>query len=514
MDVNYKILIGLILILTLFVNTAQAQKYGFLWSYETDWDVNSVSISSDGSYIAAGSEDSKVYLLDREGNLLWSYETLIKGDSVLSVSISSDGSYIAAGTGGIWSDEVRLLDRERNLLWSYETGGSVLSVSISSDGSYIAAGSDKVYLLDREGNLLWNKTTGGWVYSVSISSDGSYIAAGTGGIWGDKVCLFDKEGNLLWSYETGDDVRSVSISSDGSYIAAGSDDKVCLFDKEGNLLWSYETGGSVLSVSISSDGSYIAAGSDKVYLLDREGNLLWSDYEGSGVNSVSITPNGEYIAVGSYYKGYTRRGVVYLFASEHAVHVIIEEARNVILSEKSRGYNMQEAESLLTQAKNEFKAGDYSIANKLALKAKEKALQIAKQAELSKKAMEEARNTVLSEKNKGYNIHEAESLLSQAEEAFDAGDYKKAKEMAENAKALALDIDQDGVPNDSDFAPTIKNIYVYGAGAVLVTAFAGVGINIKRRKEYQAKVREYKAKYEQLKAEGFEPDEELEELLK
>lgn len=111
-------------------------------------------------------------------------------------------------------------------------------------------------------------------------------------------------------------------------------------------------------------------------------------------------------------------------------------------------------------------------------------------------------------------MQEAEFLLSQAEEAFDAGDYKKAKEIAENAKTLALDIDQDGVPNDSDFAPTIKNIYVYSAGAVLVTAFAGVGINIKRRKEYQAKVREYKAKYEQLKAEGFEPDEELEELLK
>ena len=70
------------------------------------------------------------------------------------------------------------------------------------------------------------------------------------------------------------------------------------------------------------------------------------------------------------------------------------------------------------------------------------------------------------------------------------------------------------MPNDSDFAPTIKNNYVYGAVAVLVTAFAGAGINIKRRKEYQAKVREYKAKYEQLRAEGFERDEELEELLK
>ena len=301
-----------------------------------------------------------------------------------------------------------MFDRQGNLLWSYETGCYVESVSISSDGSYIAAGSgdDKVYMFDRQGNLLWNYKTGRSVYSVSISSDGSCIAAES--FKDDKVYLFDRAGNLLWSYETGSWVWSVSISSDDSCIAAGSgDDKVYLFDRQGNLLWNYKTGYYVLSVSISSDGSCIAAGSqdDKVYL----------------------------------------------FAS---VQVIIENAKEAISSVRE----------------------------------------------------------------KGYNVKEAESLLSQAEQAFGAGDYAEARELAYRANALALDIDQDGVPNDSDFAPTIKNIYVYGAIAVLVIAFAGACFvfarNIKRRKEYQAKVREYKAKYEQLKAEGFEPDEELEELLK
>ena len=95
MDVNYKILIGLILILTLFVNTAQTQEYGLLWSYETGDFVWSVSISSDGSCIAAGSKDAKVYMFDRAGNLLWNYKT---GDDVWAVSISSDGSCIAAGS--------------------------------------------------------------------------------------------------------------------------------------------------------------------------------------------------------------------------------------------------------------------------------------------------------------------------------------------------------------------------------------------------------------------------------
>jgi len=260
MDVNYKIPIGLILILTLFVNTAQAQEYRLLWSYKTGADVLSVSISSDGSYIAAGSYDDKVYMFDREGNLLW----------------------------------------------SYKTGGDVDSVSISSDGSYIAAGSvdNKVYMFDREGNLLWSYKTGYKVWSVAYK------------VW------------------------SVSISSDGSRIVAGSWDKVYLFDRKEKLLWSYEIGW-IHSVSISSDGSYIVAGD--------------SHYE------------------------------VYLFVSVHAVQVIIENAKEAISS--ARG--------------------------------------------------------------KGYNVKEAESLLSQAEQAFGAGDYAEARELAYRAKALALDIDQDGVPNDS-----------------------------------------------------------------
>jgi WD40 repeat protein len=55
-----------------------------------------VSISSDGSYIAAGSGEGKVYLFSRSSSTpLWSYQT---GSSFYSVSISSDGNYIAAGS--------------------------------------------------------------------------------------------------------------------------------------------------------------------------------------------------------------------------------------------------------------------------------------------------------------------------------------------------------------------------------------------------------------------------------
>jgi len=92
------------------------EEYELLWSYETGGIVDSVSVSSDGSYVAAGSYGT-VYYFTRSGELLWSYET---GGEVHSVSVSSDGSYVAAGS----DKKVYYFARSDKLLWSYDTGGS------------------------------------------------------------------------------------------------------------------------------------------------------------------------------------------------------------------------------------------------------------------------------------------------------------------------------------------------------------------------------------------------------
>jgi len=58
--------------------------------------VYSVAISADGEYIAAGSDDHKLYLFDKDSSTpFWSYGT---EGTVSSVSISADGKYIAVGS--------------------------------------------------------------------------------------------------------------------------------------------------------------------------------------------------------------------------------------------------------------------------------------------------------------------------------------------------------------------------------------------------------------------------------
>jgi len=97
------------------------------------------------------------------------------------------------------------------------------------------------------------------------------------------------------------------------------------------------------------------------------------------------------------------------------------------------------------------------------------------------------------------------------------GEYSKAKELAKKASSIALDIDQDGILNEEDFAPTINNNYIYTGVAVLTAIFTSAGFvfsrNRKKRMEYLAKVSEYRAKIEECKREGYDASE-LEEMMK
>lgn len=250
-----------------------------LWSYTTGGDVCSVAISSDGSYIAAGSGDDKVYLFSRTSSTpLWSYTT---GGTVASVSISSDGSYIAAGS---LDKKVYLFSRDSGTpLWSYDTGYWVRSVAISSDGNYIVAGCGhegyaKAYKFSRTSSTpLWGK----YIFGITglaipnkltdISPDGTYAVVGST----EHLAWLFFDGNSWNYYTSSDEVRSVSLSSDGFYCAVGGGDKkVYLFSRaepSSTPKWNYTTGGYVNSVAISSDGNYVAAGSSdyKVYLFSR-----------------------------------------------------------------------------------------------------------------------------------------------------------------------------------------------------------------------------------------------------
>jgi len=220
-----------------------------IWSHDMggdNYDVR-VAVSPDGMYVAAASKRVSLFRRDT-GQLLWSYETEYRVDSI---SFSLDGRYLVAG-GRIGT--VFVLDRDSgSLFWSYETGepstigvGSGSSVSISSDGRYVLTGNlrdpyghegDEVFLLSIDAKaLLWSYKTGNRpgdldTYSSAISSDSNYVVVG--GRDGRVHLLSRESGTPLWTYRTSGEVVSVSISSDGRHAVFGDTDGwLCLLNRE------------------------------------------------------------------------------------------------------------------------------------------------------------------------------------------------------------------------------------------------------------------------------------------
>jgi PQQ-like domain len=257
-----------------------------LWSTELPGKVMGSGISKDGR-ITVGLDSGKIYVLDKTGIVTYLNKTPLE---INSVSVSSDGKRIAAGSG----NTLYYLSDNGSLLWSYQSiGGEIKSVSVSSDGKRIAAGSgNTLYYLSGNGSLLWPyQSAGGGITSVSVSSDGKRIAAGSG----NTLYYLSGNGSLLWSYQSADGgITSVSVSSDGRRIAAGSANMVEYLNESGGAVWNY-TREHMMNLKMVSDGVMGASG-NTIFLLSKEGRLTWR-YPSKGMGTVSSSPDGRYIAV-------------------------------------------------------------------------------------------------------------------------------------------------------------------------------------------------------------------------
>ncbi len=105
------------------------------------WQViSSPAIGSDGT-IYVGSEDHKLYAINPDGSLKWSYATDDVVDS--SPAMGSDGTlYVGSGDGKLYA-----INPDGTLKWSYATAKAITSSpAIGSDGTlYVGSGDGKLY---------------------------------------------------------------------------------------------------------------------------------------------------------------------------------------------------------------------------------------------------------------------------------------------------------------------------------------------------------------------------------
>jgi WD40 repeat protein len=95
-----------------------------------------VSLSADGSTLAAGGDDNKVTLYDTASKTV--VATFKHEEAVRGVSLSADGSTLTAGGD---DNKVMLYDTaSKTVVATFEHEGAVYGVSLSADGRRLAAG--------------------------------------------------------------------------------------------------------------------------------------------------------------------------------------------------------------------------------------------------------------------------------------------------------------------------------------------------------------------------------------
>lgn len=154
-------------------------------SYKTEEIMRFLDITADGSTIAAASEQN-LYVISKDGD-----PKLIKSfghqEAIQSVSISKKGNFIAVGTQ---EGEVLLLDEAGALRWKNNILNPIYGVAVSSKGT-VAAGSlnGTILLYSKEGEQLWKYQTGENIWGVDISEAGDKIVSSCGLVFGN-VYLF------------------------------------------------------------------------------------------------------------------------------------------------------------------------------------------------------------------------------------------------------------------------------------------------------------------------------------
>ncbi len=264
--------------------------YASFWNRGANDIVGSVAVTHDGSLIAAGA-GTEVYLLDRQGNVLW--KTTV-GSLVNGVAISAEGSYI-----GVAADKLYLYTRDGDLLWTEKTDYIYWDVALSSNGTYIAATCDNgaVFIFDRNRTTLWDYDMGTDGYGIAISDNGRRIVVGCDN---KGVYYLNSGDGESWSYGTGKLVKDVALTPDGRFVAAGSLDRCTyLSTGEGEHLWKYPTDDAVHATALTNEANEIFTAAGKtVHVIDNSGATLQKITLNGRVESLAATPDGSFLVIG------------------------------------------------------------------------------------------------------------------------------------------------------------------------------------------------------------------------
>lgn len=220
----------------------------------------SVSISSNGQYQSAVSQNGQLYTSNDFGNTwlssestnnrLWNYISMSSNGQYQTAVVYGGQIYTSKDYGQTW------IAKDSNKNWN------CVSLSLSGQYQTIITTNDYIYLSSDYGQTWTNTGTIQQWTSVSLSSSGQYQ---TSTVSNGQIYVSNDYGQNWSSKDSNRNWKSVSISSSGQYQTAvvyggqiyiSNDYGQTWYAKESNRNWS--------SVSISSNGQYQTAVSNDI----------------------------------------------------------------------------------------------------------------------------------------------------------------------------------------------------------------------------------------------------------
>ena len=251
--------------------------------------VNDVDISSNGTYIAVVDWKNVLFFDKASNEAVWSYNHA--NEIMTTVSISPDGHFIAAGTeqGKVYVYSTY----GENVSWFHDglLDGRIIEIDFSEDSTHFVFGTEngKVYVYATEGDtplMTWVQAEE--VTCVSGSSDSNYYAFGTD--QGTVTVLNLEDDFSEWVKDIGGIVTDVDFNGRATYLVAGSTNKKLVLANvfNGDELWRISAFGEVSGVAISYRGENIVVGTAEGLAVYYERQL---DNQAPVATIESITPS-------------------------------------------------------------------------------------------------------------------------------------------------------------------------------------------------------------------------------
>lgn len=288
------------------------------WRFKTGHENFSSPVIDRKGNVYFGCDDSRIYSLDRGGNLRWKKRT---GYYVSAPASLSEGRvYVGSNDQNLYC-----LTWEGKLLWKFKTGYYISSGCHVLKDMVIFGGEDgRLYCLDPSGKLKWKYNTGDEVIGAPALSPGKdriYVTSKKG-----VLTAVDMKGKKVWVFNGGKPfIGSPAVDDKGVVYAGCTDGRLYAVSPEGKKIWSYKTGGPIeSSPALAKDGTvYIGSKDSYLYALSRDGKLKWKYKAGYSIESSPVVDAEGNVYFGSHDRslhGVTPEGaMVFKFRTRGAV---------------------------------------------------------------------------------------------------------------------------------------------------------------------------------------------------